>query len=195
VKAFRNVLKEYGSRVKKSEIRKLMGISSESIWSLLKKKYHLKQGAKKLREERRYEYFKLLGTKNIVYSFTPSTLKTLKKKYKIAIATGSSTMSLVHSVPPSFIKEFDCIVTIDKVKHGKPNPEQLFFAMKKLKIKPEECLMIGDSIYDGLAAKKAGVDFVGVKTGYTSKKLLLENHALAVLRSVKKLPDFLSRKF
>ncbi len=195
VKAFRNVMKEYGTRSKKSEIRRLMGVSSEGIWKILKKKYHLKQDVKKLREERRYEYFKILGTKNIVYSFTPRTLSELKKKYKLAIATGSSMMSLIHSTPRNFIKNFDCVVTIDKVKNGKPHPEQLIFAMKKLKVKPEECLMVGDSIYDGLAAKRAGVDFVGVRTGYTSKKLLVQSSALKVLRSVKNLPKFLGRKF
>jgi HAD superfamily hydrolase (TIGR01509 family) len=170
-----------------------MGISSESIWKIFKKKYKIKQKIKKLREERRYEYFKVLGTKNILYKFTLPTLHALKKQYKLVIATGSSKISLIHSVPKNFTNNFDFVITIDDVKNSKPNPEQLILVMKKTRVKPEETLMVGDSIYDGLAAKRAGVDFVGVRTGYTSKKLLYHAGALIVLRSIKKLPKFLKK--
>lgn len=54
----------------------------------------------------------------------------------------------------------------------KPNPEvfnptlQLF---SERDIKPSECLYVGDAVYDGVAARGAGINFIGVTTGLHSE--------------------------
>lgn len=54
------------------------------------------------------------------------------------------------------------IVTVDDVGSPKPHPEGIRKAMEELGADPETTLMVGDSQYDVLAAKNAGVKVAGV---------------------------------
>lgn len=56
----------------------------------------------------------------------------------------------------------ETIVTADDVKRGKPDPEAVLKALEQLGIAPEEALMVGDSKYDIIAGRDAGVKTVGV---------------------------------
>ena len=48
-------------------------------------------------------------------------------------------------------------MTCDDTSKHKPDPEPVFIALNKLKSDPDESIMIGDSMYDILCAKNAGV--------------------------------------
>ena len=50
--------------------------------------------------------------------------------------------------------------TIDMVKHGKPEPDLFLYASQKMEEKPENCIVIEDSIAGLTAALKAGMDTV-----------------------------------
>lgn len=52
---------------------------------------------------------------------------------------------------------FDTIVTCDDTDKHKPDPEPVNIALERLGSKPEEAVMIGDSMFDILCAKGAGV--------------------------------------
>jgi len=187
IAAFKDLLEKHNIEIGHNEIEKLSGQSTTKIFKTLKKEYKFKEKIINLREERRYHYFKLLGMKNIVFPGVKKTVQNFKKNYKIAIATGSSKTTFIHSTKKDFQNLFDVTITIDDVKRGKPSPDQLLLAAKKMKVKPSECLMVGDSIFDHIAAKKAGMDSVGVLTGTTSKKELLNSGARYVLKNVNEL--------
>ncbi len=52
---------------------------------------------------------------------------------------------------------FDAIVTCDDTDKHKPDPEPVNIALERLGSKPEEAIMVGDSMFDILCAKNAGV--------------------------------------
>jgi len=55
-------------------------------------------------------------------------------------------------------KRFDIIVGVDTIKKAKPHPDVFKYALRKLKVKPEETLFVGDNIradYEG--AEKVGI--------------------------------------
>jgi putative hydrolase of the HAD superfamily len=53
---------------------------------------------------------------------------------------------------------FDVIIGANTIKKAKPHPDVFRCALKKLKVKPEETLFIGDSIdADYKGAEKAGI--------------------------------------
>ena len=56
-----------------------------------------------------------------------------------------------------------------------------------MRIRSEDCAYIGDSTYDGVAAKAAGMRFIGSATGYTSKRELERHGAITVIRSMAEL--------
>ncbi len=187
VLAFRDLLFERRIRIDEEHVKNLVGLSTSAILQELKKKYKLEENIKDLREERRYHYFKFLGNKNIVFPGVMKLLEQLRFDYKIAIATGSSRSTFLHSTHKEFQEIFDFVITINEVKKGKPSPDQLIACARKMKVKPSECLVIGDSIYDQIAAKKAKMDSVGVLTGYTSERDLKKNGAKEVLKSVSEI--------
>lgn len=187
--AFKEMLLEKKIRVPDALLRKLVGKSTEEILKALKKKYHFKQRPEDLRQERRYHYFMLVGKKNIVFPHAIETLKKLRLNYKLAIATGSSQIVLNHSAPKELQELFDTIITINDVQKGKPAPDIFLLAAKKLKAKPEQCLAIGDSIYDAIAAKKAKMRFIGATTGFTSKKELQKYSPIKIIPMISKLEE------
>ncbi|MBR0598002.1 HAD-IA family hydrolase [Sinanaerobacter chloroacetimidivorans] len=52
---------------------------------------------------------------------------------------------------------FDTIVTCEDCEKHKPDPEPVLIALERLGSKPEETVMLGDSMFDILCARSAGV--------------------------------------
>jgi len=187
-KAFKLLLKDYNIKIKPKEIEKLMGMSTLDI---LKRIDSVKKSGLRLadlREERHYYYFKLIGEKNLEFKGVINAIKKLKNKgIKMAIATGSSNTIYFHSTRKKFRKLFDTVITIDDVTKGKPAPDCFLIAAAKLGLRPEECIAVGDSIYDKQGAKEAGMKFIGVLTGLGTKKQLGKNS----IKSAAELPKII----
>jgi HAD superfamily hydrolase (TIGR01509 family) len=57
------------------------------------------------------------------------------------------------------------VVTRDEVAHAKPDPDLFLRAAEKLGVAPTRCMVVGDSVWDLLAARRAGSLGVGVLSG------------------------------
>ena len=102
-------------------------------------------------------------------------LSQLSCRYPLAIATNRG-QSIVPILEHFNLKDFfKAIVTSHDVKDPKPAPDMLLLAAKKLKIKPERCLFIGDSELDQRAAIQANVQFAGYGPTLSSK-ITLSSH-------------------
>ena len=66
----------------------------------------------------------------------------------------------------SFDRTFDLIVTRDDVKECKPSPEIHLKVMEILGVKPEDCLVVEDSLMGVQAAQNAGVEVVTIYDKY-----------------------------
>jgi HAD superfamily hydrolase (TIGR01549 family) len=62
----------------------------------------------------------------------------------------------------------------------KPSPSPLMAAADHLGLPPNALVMIGDAIWDGEAARRAGAHFIGVRCGGTGDELLKQAGALWV---------------
>ena len=103
--------------------------------------------------------------------------------YKVALATSSELHKLeyVFSVQP--IRHFfDVIVTSERVKHGKPNPDCYLLAAAELGKEASECLVFEDSLNGIKAANAAGARVIGVTTSL-SPDLLHDS-------TIDTIPDF-----
>lgn len=70
-------------------------------------------------------------------------------------------------------KYFDIVITADDVKRPKPDPEMILKACKKLRVKKNEIIFIGDTMTDLKTAESARCLFVGyrMKTKLNIKNL------------------------
>lgn len=186
--AFLKVAELHGVKVSYKYVHSLMGKNSKQIFKHLKEDYGLKGEFSKLRAERREIYHKILGKKKLVFPGVLKTLQYLKtKKVKFVLATGSSYKSYILSTDKKFRNNFVFVSTVDDVKHGKPSPEQMLYVIRKMKVKKQEVVAVGDSIYDAQAAKSADIDFIGVRTGFEKGKPLEKYKHLMIINSVNDL--------
>ncbi|MBN1330809.1 MAG: HAD family phosphatase [Candidatus Heimdallarchaeota archaeon] len=90
------------------------------------------------------------------------------RKLKLTICLASSTpkYNVIKMLQGASIEDyFQVIITGEDISIGKPNPEIFLKAAEKSGIQPKNCLVIGDSPHDIIAAKKAGMKVIAVTTG------------------------------
>jgi HAD superfamily hydrolase (TIGR01509 family) len=102
------------------------------------------------------------------------TLKTLRKmKLKIALFTANGEKSTNYILRHFRLRQFfDAIIARESVLAVKPDPVHLEAALKALKVKPEEAIVVGDSVRDMECARRLKVLAVGVTTGISSPEAL-----------------------
>ena len=81
----------------------------------------------------------------------------------------------------------DAVTTADDAASSKPEPDIFRIAMEKAGIDPDRALVVGDSIWDVRAARRAGIGCVAVETGGFSQHELAEEGARHVYRDVEEL--------
>lgn len=101
------------------------------------------------------------------------TLKKLKTQgYLIGAVSNRTKNSLLTTLKRAKLSEFiDVVVSAEDVLHPKPDKEHPLKALELLKVKPGEALMVGDTDFDILAGKAAGIKTVGVTYGFFGKSI------------------------
>ncbi len=95
-----------------------------------------------------------------------------KKGKKIGLVTNTpkkQTYSLLEYL--NLKKYFDAIVCGDEVSRGKPEPDMIILASERIKVNPEDCVLIGDTNLDMEAGKKAKCYTLGFKIDYGDKRV------------------------
>jgi phosphoglycolate phosphatase len=113
------------------------------------------------------------------------TLQALKKmKLKLGLFTVNSQKATDHIMSTFRLKPyFKKVVTRDSVDFVKPNPVHLETVLKALKVKPEETIVVGDSVLDMKAAQGLDVFAVGTSTGFAAPDQLTEAGANCLVTS------------
>lgn len=113
------------------------------------------------------------------------TLRALKKmKLKLGLFTVNSKKATEHVLSTFRLKPyFSTVVTRDSVSFVKPNPIHLETALKALKAKPEETIVVGDSTMDMKSAQELDVFAVGTSTGFATPEQLTQAGANCLISS------------
>ncbi|HEX9477042.1 MAG TPA: HAD family hydrolase [Candidatus Dormibacteraeota bacterium] len=82
-----------------------------------------------------------------------------------AIATSGAEKTARPTLALLGIPEGTPVVTRDQVAYAKPNPDLFLAAAERLGVPPGDCFVVGDSIWDLLAAQRAGALGVGLLSG------------------------------
>ena len=103
----------------------------------------------------------------------------------IGLATDCSRDELDHYLDLTGVRTLVAASACgDEADHGKPHPDLLRLALKKLGARPRDAVMIGDTPFDVLAARNADTQAVGLRTGGFRDADLLKVGAKAVLPDV-----------
>jgi pyrophosphatase PpaX len=88
--------------------------------------------------------------------------KLRRKKIKLAIITNNQRATTEKILSLFGFGEFDCILSAEDTVEVKPSPEPLLLALKKLRVKKNEAIFVGDTDIDVVAGERAGIKTVVV---------------------------------
>jgi HAD superfamily hydrolase (TIGR01509 family) len=101
-----------------------------------------------------------------VFPGARALLEELRRRgIRTALATSSGSEHLdatFASAGDDLRALMDVVVGKSDVEHSKPYPDPVIAAVERLGLSPAECAMVGDTPYDALSAKRAGVVTLGV---------------------------------
>jgi len=114
-------------------------------------------------------------------------LRTLKERgHSLVLASSARQKEVDHYLELLDARGLaDAWTTSADVESTKPKPDLVLAAMEK--VKADQAVMVGDSTWDAIAAKKAGVPSIGILTGGFSERDLQGAGACCVFESVNEL--------
>ncbi|MEK6757512.1 MAG: TIGR02253 family HAD-type hydrolase [Nanoarchaeota archaeon] len=149
------------------EIYETHGIESQRIFQKFTKKIYGKENYK-LISHGVLAYRKMRESYLVPYANVITTLIEIKKRgYKLAIVSDAPIMEAWIRIASLKLDDFfDVIITKADARKQKSFPAPFRVALKRLNIKPEEAIMIGDRIdRDVNTAKKLGIRTVYARYG------------------------------
>ena len=131
-------------------------------------------------------FMHVYGTGDSLTTLYPGALETLQSLKVLGLK-----LALITNKPEKFIPEllaqthmaeyFDWVVGGDTLPQKKPDPAGLLWVMQQAQVAAQQCLFVGDSRNDVLAAHAAGVACIAVTYGYNyGQPISAENPALVV---------------
>ena len=108
----------------------------------------------------------------VLYPNVLETLTELKKRgYELTIASSRSRATLVKYIEDLGIEPLiSYVLGADDVVEGKPNPEPVNRTLEKFGFKPEETIVVGDTVFDIEMGINAGTKTCGVTYGNGSRE-------------------------
>ncbi len=109
------------------------------------------------------------------------------------LATNDSEHNAVnHLKQHNLTQYFEMIIGYDSGYGSKPETGQLEAFLRKTNLLPQEVLMVGDSIYDLVAANKIDMPCLGVLSG-TANENDLKAHTPFLIESIDKLYEWIKK--
>jgi N-acetyl-D-muramate 6-phosphate phosphatase len=110
--------------------------------------------------------------------------KLMEGRYPMSVVSARDEKSTMRFLTQfDLCKYFEAIITGLSAPHTKPYPDPIRLAAERMGVKPEECLMIGDTTVDMRAGKAADAQTVGVLCGFGEEKELRRLGADLILNS------------
>ncbi len=190
VESFRRALTRFGLTVEDSEIHLRFGKPAKQIIKeILPETQH-----RHIDEIVKYKRLEFIETSKDMQIFdgVEILLKNLKDKgLSICLATSADSPSVIRVVNKFGLESyFDVILSSNDVKEAKPNPEMFIQASKRLEVEPKNCLVIGDSPFDVIAAKKAGMKIVIVDNN-PFQKAEIHNHRVPIVSNISQVAKYI----
>jgi phosphoglycolate phosphatase len=186
VKCYRIVLERHGfNHVSDEEIQRTIGKTLEDSFSILSGVTDADTLAK-FKEEYRKEADTYMNPNTFLFPDTIQTLNALKDSgLMLGIISTKYRFRFMGVMNQYFAEDFfDVLLGSEDITQPKPNPESVFYALEKLRIYADEMIYIGDSTVDAETAQNAGVPFIGITSGMTTKAELNSYPHLAITSSL-----------
>jgi len=162
IESFKRALSKFGLTVEDREIYRGFGKPARQILLEI-----LPQQARahvdELVKEKRIQFIET-SLEVRVFDGVEETLRYLKQRgIATALATSADRPSVLRVLSRFGLEGyFDVILSAEDVKAAKPSPDIFILAAERLAVETQECLVVGDSVFDVIAAREAGIKTVAI---------------------------------
>jgi len=187
------LLSKYGVKFDNSDWLLIKGCTEKQFYDLVYAKFNIKIPREELILQGRNFIKKIFSTQLTYMDGFKNVHSILNKHYKLALVT-STGPDLVNHIDGllSIYKKFDLVINSSDSKLHKPSPDPYLVAMNRLNLKPNECIVIEDSIQGIKSGKAAGCSVVALE-GSSERKLLKQ--ADYIISNFKELKQYLINQY
>ena len=172
-KAWVDVFAENGHQLDLSIVKSLIGLGGDKL--VTQAIGEVSEEKSQALDERRSEVFREKYLAQVIPVDKGNELIVLLKErgLKVMLATAAGKEDREAILKRGNLEgQFDDGADADQVEESKPAPDTLLVCLEGHELEPRQCLLIGDTPYDGEAASRAGMRFLAVETGgWTEDKL------------------------
>lgn len=190
--AWQKTLAEAGMVCTASDIHRGIGMSG----SLLVKSLARKQGRnisdariEKLGDRHAQLFHELAPTCNPLPGAVALLAFLTKSKIRHGIATSGKPDEIKGALKVLSLTRATLVVDGGMVQKAKPEPDLFLLCQQKLKVKPHDCVVVGDAAWDIHAARRSSILSVGLLSGGCAEQDLYNAGAMRVYRDAAALLD------
>ena len=187
VEAWREAFSHYGRELSAEEVHAQIGKGGDQLMPVFLSRHEIERFGDEL-ERLRVELF----SRDYLPSVEPfPKVRELFERLKgdgvlIALASSAKEQELSHHVEKLGVEDLvDAATSADDVERSKPSPDVFQAALARLDdVQPHEAIVIGDTPYDAIAARKAGLNTIGLLSGGFAEEALREAGVVALYRDI-----------
>lgn len=168
--AFATAFQRFGFSVPAERIELEIGKGGDQLVPALLGATAKRQHGEDIRKAWKEDFLELIAHQKV--AVCPGAVELLhecrRRGLKLALATSGepeALEALEKSSGVAWREQFDAVTTSKDAPQSKPAPHILLAALKNLGLSGGVCAMVGDTPYDALASRGAGVASIGVETG------------------------------
>jgi len=188
--AWQRALAEADMAIDGWRIHRRMGMSGELFMRAVARELGRKLTSKKADalQQRHSEIFHRLLPDPRPLPGAVELLKFLRSaKIPHGIATSGQQKEIKGSLVALGVGDETLIIKSDDVANAKPEPDLLQACQQRLGVRAEECYVVGDAVWDLLAARRAGMLSIGLLSGGYGEDELSRAGAFRVYRDASEL--------
>ncbi len=172
--AFDQVFRDFGIEIKNDGYQNLFGMTNQQIILTLTNGDLEPALVSRLDREKDVRFRQVVAAQAMLTVGVVEWLKEFKQSQIRQAVASSGSRDNIHAILDAMqIRPFfDAIASGDECA-SKPDPAVFLAAAKELKVEPEDCLVIEDSLVGVQAAVAAGMKCVAITTSYPRERLSL----------------------
>ena len=169
LEALNQVLAPLGHQATAAENEQFWGMTSQECWQVLTDRYALTGNLADYLSQYDECLLRILQRPVVPMPGARDVLARLRQNgVRVALASASKKVWVDATLSALRLREFfEVVVCGDEVEHGKPSPDVFLLAATRLGVPPERCVVIEDAPNGILAAKRAGMTAILLRTPAT----------------------------
>ena len=180
VQAWSEALDELGHPVDDWRIHRSIGMDSKKLLAALLGE-HADQLGEEAKSGHQQRYAELAGRLRPFAGARDLLAAVAGRGVQVVLATSAPPDELRNLLEVLDAGNWTAHVTSGQdVDNAKPDPDIVHVALEKAAVAADLAVMVGDAVWDGQAAQRAGVTFVGLRSGGSSAAELRDAGAVAV---------------